>query len=331
MGRGPHGAGLGRGGIGLLRLLRPRRAVGSDRVEVREEFAIGDAAVRLRHTGHSHEGSVRHANEDAFLAAPPFWVVADGMGGHAHGELASRTAIETFLAAASAGAVTPRGVLETVRAANAAVCGLSGEAISGTTLTGIALVEVEGAGPHWMAFNVGDSRTYSWDGRRLEQQSIDHSAVQELVDAGLIAPAEAARHPQRNVVTRALGADAEVEPDVWLLPLRGRQTFLLCSDGLSKELDDDEIARIMVFHEQQSAREPAGPSLAERLVGAAIAAGGRDNVTVVVVESELVGEELDLEQTLDRDPSLLEDTMPRASGSTTSTRRTGSGSSRPPT
>jgi serine/threonine protein phosphatase PrpC len=195
-------------------------------VETREEFAIGDAAVRLRHAGHSHVGAVRSNNEDSFLAAPPFWIVADGMGGHAHGDLASRAAVEVFERLRGEDAASAREVLAAVQDANAAVLGLREGALSGTTLTGVAIVDIEGAGPHWMTFNVGDSRTYLWDGRRLEQQSIDHSAVQELIAAGVIAPADAAVHPQRNVVTRALGAEAEVEPDVWLVPLRGRQTFL---------------------------------------------------------------------------------------------------------
>lgn len=281
-------------------------------METREEIAIGDATVRLRYAGHSHVGAVRSNNEDSFLTAPPCWVVADGMGGHAHGDLASRAAVETFARLAGDGAAHARSVLDAVRDANAAVVSLRGDTLSGTTLTGVAIVEVEGAGAHWMTFNVGDSRTYLWDGRRLEQQSVDHSAVQELVASGVIDAAEAARHPQRNVVTRALGAEDEVEPDVWLVPLRGRQSFLLCSDGLTKELDDDEIARIIVYHDQQTAREPDGPSLPERLVGAAIAAGGRDNVTVVVVESQGVEVDIDPEETLDRDPRLLEDTMPRA-------------------
>ncbi len=281
-------------------------------VETREDFAIGDATVRLRHAGHSHVGAVRSNNEDSFLAAPPFWIVADGMGGHAHGDLASRSAVEVFDRIRSEGAANARSVLRAIQDANAAVVGLRDGALSGTTLTGVAIVDIDGAGPHWMTFNVGDSRTYLWDGRRLEQQSIDHSAVQELVDAGVITPEDAAVHPQRNVVTRALGAEDEIEPDVWLVPLRGRQTFLLCSDGLTKELDDDEIARIIVFHDQQAAREPEGPSLAERLVGAAVAAGGRDNVTVVVVESEVPEGAFDPEETIDRDPRLLEDTMPRA-------------------
>lgn len=281
-------------------------------VETREDFAIGSGTVRLRHAGHSDVGAVRSNNEDSFLAAPPFWIVADGMGGHAHGDLASRSAVEVFDSIRGVGAANAREVLRAVQDANAAVLRLRDGVLSGTTLTGVAIVELEGAGPHWMTFNVGDSRTYLWDGRRLEQQSVDHSAVQELIAAGVISPAEAALHPQRNVVTRALGAEDEIEPDVWLVPLRGRQTFLLCSDGLTKELDDEEIARIIVFHDQQASREPDGPTLAERLVGAAVAAGGRDNVTVVVVESEVPDGAFDPEETIDRDPRLLEDTMPRA-------------------
>ena len=296
----------------IATVARTAHAAGGESVEVREDFAIGEAVVRLRHAGASDVGSVRANNEDSFLVAPPFWVVADGMGGHAHGDVASRTAIATFAALADGAAASARAVVDAVRDANSAVRELREGAISGTTLTGVAIVDIDGAGPHWLAFNVGDSRTYSWDGRRLEQQSVDHSAVQELIDAGLIEASEASAHPQRNVVTRALGAEAEVEPDVWLMPLRGRQTFLLCSDGLTKELDDDEIARIIVFHDQQTAREPDGPTLAERLLGAAIAAGGRDNVTVVVVESELPDDLRDPEETIDRDPRLLEDTMPRA-------------------
>ena len=280
-------------------------------METREEFAIGDVVVRLRYEGTSDIGAVRAANEDSFLAAPPFWIVADGMGGHARGDLASRSAVEVFDRLRAEGPVGARAVLGAVKDANTAVVGLRTDTISGTTLTGVAIVDVDGAGPHWMAFNVGDSRTYSWDGRLLVQQSIDHSAVQELVAAGVIAPEEAAGHPQRNVVTRALGAEAEVDPDIWLLPLRGRQMFLLCSDGLTKELSDEEIARIIVFHDQQASREPDGPTLAERLVGAAVAAGGRDNVTVVIVESTVEEELYDPEETVDRDRR-LEDTIPRA-------------------
>jgi serine/threonine protein phosphatase PrpC len=281
-------------------------------VEILEDLAIGAATVSLRYAGFTHTGAVRASNEDSFLAAAPFWVVADGMGGHADGDRASQAAIAAFADARPAGAARPAEVLGAVRAASDAVQSLQHGAISGTTLTGVALVELPGGGPHWMTFNVGDSRTYIWDGSTLIQQSVDHSAVQELLDAGMIDAEAAARHPQRNLVTRALGADPDVEADIWLLPARRHQMFLVCSDGLTKELDDREIARIIGFHEERIADGDLSLSLPERLVGAAVASGGRDNVTVVVVESELVDDRLDPDETLDRDPRLLEDTIPRA-------------------
>jgi serine/threonine protein phosphatase PrpC len=290
-------------------------------VDVRDELPLPDGMVNLRFSAHSDRGAVRRLNEDSYLAKFPLFVVADGMGGHAFGDRASQAAIAAF--AGELGSVErtkPQDILDTIKKANGAVLSVSDEsdrpgAISGTTLAGVAFVQVEPAGiPHWMVFNVGDSRIYSWDGRRLAQLSVDHSAVQELVDLGQITRLEADHHPDRNIVTRALGANANVVADVWLLPARARQTFLLCSDGLNKELSDDEIARIIVFHAAESARLSDGlpMSLAERLVNAAVAAGGSDNVTVVVVESEFV-ESNDTaadEDTVDRD-AMLEETRPR--------------------
>lgn len=278
-----------------------------------DEVVLEGAVVRLRHSAHSHRGAVRKHNEDSVLAAPPVWLVADGMGGHERGDLASRAVIDTFAALVGEAAVAPRTVLDRVAAANDAVRAIPGTGLSGTTLTGLVLVDVEGAGPHWMAINIGDSRTYRWDGRTLSQQSVDHSVTQELIDDGVLTPEQALLpHVGRNVVTRALGAHDEVEADVWLLPLRGTQTFVLCSDGLTRELPDDEIARIIVFHDQQTARDPDGPSLAERLVRAAVAAGGRDNVSVVIVESQLVSDAVsDTDDTVDRALMLVEDTRPR--------------------
>ena len=292
-------------------------------VEISCEFALPGATVRFRFSGHSDRGAVRRVNEDSFLMAAPLFLVADGMGGHAFGDRASQAAIATFAdSLPTAGAANPSVVLETIRLANETVLSLSAEsddgALSGTTLTGVAFVDLDSAGNHhWMVFNVGDSRSYSWDGRTLSQLSVDHSAVQELVDSGALTKAEAERHPHRNVVTRALGADDTVDADIWLMPARARQCFLLCSDGLSKELSDDEIARIIVFHDAEQLRNTDNlpMSLAERLVNAAIAAGGSDNVTVVIVESELVGvgaQDSD-DDTLERGAlsGQLEDTRPR--------------------
>ena len=290
-------------------------------VGIRHQLALASATVEFQFAAHSDRGAVRKLNEDSYLAAPPLFVVADGMGGHSFGDRASQAAIAAFAGVFDpASAARPDVVLDTIRLANEAVLALTAGpelegTVSGTTLVGVAFIELDGgAGQHWMAFNIGDSRVYGWDGRTLTQLSVDHSAVQEMVDAGEITRAEADRHPLRNVVTRALGADSEVDADIWLLPAADRQTFLLCSDGLTKELSDDEIARIIVFHNAASAEDDElAPTLAERLVNAAIAAGGSDNVTVVVVESQLAGAASASEDTVDRNgmPKFLEETRPR--------------------
>ena len=289
-------------------------------METVTELQLPSGTVRFRFAGHSDRGAVRRLNEDSFLVLPPLFAVADGMGGHAFGDLASQAAVDA-LSEAFTGTihVTAPQVLEAIHRANEAVLAVSGgsDMVSGTTVSGVAFVAIGPTeSPHWMAFNVGDSRIYRWDGRDLLQLSVDHSAVQELVDLGEITRLQAITHPDRNIVTRALGADAVVDPDIWLLPARGRQTFLLCSDGLTKELSDDEIARIIVFHGSQQVRESDGLpiTLAERLVRAAVAAGGSDNVTVVIVESDLVGSDsTSSEDTVDRDamPGFLEKTKPR--------------------
>jgi serine/threonine protein phosphatase PrpC len=291
-------------------------------VESTVEFELPGATLRFRFSGHSDRGAVRRVNEDSFLVAPPLFVVADGMGGHAFGDRASQASIAAFAGKFDEGGpASAQAVLDTIAAANEAVLALSDGAegaLSGTTLTGVAFVDIGASNNyHWMAFNVGDSRTYSWDGRSLAQVSVDHSAVQELIDLGEITRLEAESHPNRNIVTRALGAEDVVDADIWLLPARARQTFLLCSDGLTKELGDDEIARIIVFHDTESVRKSDNlpMSLPERLVRAAIAAGGSDNVTVVVVESELVGVPVPSADgdTLERGglSRQLEDTRPR--------------------
>ena len=279
--------------------------------------ALPRGSAVIAHSAQSDVGRVRSVNEDSFLAEAPVFLVADGMGGHARGDAASRTVVETFRKHLEAGRPSsPEQVLDAIHSSNEAVRALSdegeeGTAVAGTTLTGVALVDAgDGAGFHWMVFNIGDSRVYEWDGRTLEQLSVDHSAVQELVDAGLIRPDEAERHPDRNVITRAIGADDVVDPDVWLIPATGRQVFLICSDGLSKEVDDERLASILAGDTGHAA------GLAGELVEAALEHGGRDNVTVIVVESDL-GTDDDDETTRDRlGPAsrATEDTMPRTEG-----------------
>ena len=279
--------------------------------------ALPRGSAVIAHSAQSDVGRVRSVNEDSFLAEAPVFLIADGMGGHARGDVASRTVVETFRRHLEAGRPSsPEQVLDAIHSSNDAVralteAGEEGTAVAGTTLTGVALVDAgDGAGFHWMVFNIGDSRVYAWDGRTLDQLSVDHSAVQELVDAGLIRADEAERHPDRNVITRAIGADDVVDPDVWLIPATGRQVFLICSDGLSKEVDDEQVAQILAGDTGHAA------GLAGELVNAALEHGGRDNVTVIVVESDL-GASDDDETTRDRPASgsrANEDTTPRNAG-----------------
>ncbi|MEO6199790.1 MAG: protein phosphatase 2C domain-containing protein [Cryobacterium sp.] len=255
------------------------------------ELSIPGSVARFVFSARTDVGRVRAANEDSVMAQSPVFLVADGMGGHAHGELASQTVVGVFDEHIEQDIPsTPERILDAIHSSNDAVRDLSavddiGSAVSGTTLAGIAFVDAgDGEGFRWMAFNVGDSRIYTWDGRELVQLSVDHSAVQEMVDAGLLSAEDAEKHPERNVITRAIGADEFVDADVWLLPAAGSQSFLICSDGLTRELDTDEIARVLIGHTD---RLETGASVADALVEEALARGGRDNITVVFVESTL--------------------------------------------
>jgi serine/threonine protein phosphatase PrpC len=250
---------------------------------------LSSAVARFSFSERTDVGSVRKVNEDSVLAQSPVFLVADGMGGHARGEVASQTVLRVFdehIARDSPS--TPERILDAIHSSNDAVRDLStaddyGTAVSGTTLAGIAFVDAgDDVGYHWMAFNVGDSRVYTWTDGVLAQLSIDHSAVQEMVDAGLISVDDAEKHPERNVITRAIGADEFVDADVWLLPALGRQSFLICSDGLTKELDDAAIAEVLA---RDIGLDAAERSVADILVDEAIEHGGRDNVSVVFVES----------------------------------------------
>ena len=292
------------------------RTEGGASVEFTSTMSTSSAIVDLTVSAATDIGTVRKVNEDSYLAATPIYLVADGMGGHRAGDKASQTVCATFAAAFPGPlAATADAVLDAIQASNVAVRDLSDSAsqsISGTTLSGIALVEAyEGASLHWMAFNIGDSRIYAWDGRELSQLSVDHSAVQELVDAGVITAAEAMIHPERNIVTRAIGAFDAVDADIWLLPVSGNQSFLLCSDGLTKELTDEQIGSLLAEHNSAL----SATSVAQALVSAALAAGGKDNITAVFVESLASTNSLPDEDTTGRARranAYLEDTMPRS-------------------
>ncbi|MFD1946297.1 PP2C family protein-serine/threonine phosphatase [Nocardioides aestuarii] len=242
--------------------------------------------VELHHGARTDVGLVREVNEDAFLAAPPVFVVADGMGGHDGGDVASRIVVEEFQRLADAGYDPAHGGDQA--AATLAECQrrisdygaervASGRARAHAGTTVVAALLVDDGGPQWLLVNLGDSRVYRFSAQRLEQVSVDHSVVQELVDAGTITSEDAAHHPERHVITRALGGPEPAQPDYFLLPLASAERLLLCSDGISGMIRDDEIAAVLA-----TADDPR--DAADELVERALAAGGRDNATAVVID-----------------------------------------------
>jgi serine/threonine protein phosphatase PrpC len=250
-------------------------------------IVLGGRRIDVSWSARTDVGSVRAVNEDGLLADPPVWLVADGMGGHAFGDRASATLVETFGGLSGDAPVTRDLIVEAVDASNDAIGDLiTGDdppgTVAGTTLAGVALVRSDEGEPLWMVFNVGDSRVYAWTDGRLQQVTVDHSAVQELVDQGRMTRAEAERSPVRNLITRAVGSHDEVAADEWLLRVADHQVFLICSDGLTKELDDEAIAAVLhLSHADGGGVDRA----ADALVAQALASGGRDNVTVVVIEA----------------------------------------------
>ena len=231
--------------------------------------------TRFFHGAATSTGRVRRVNEDSYLVSPPIFAVADGMGGHDAGEVASAVAIDVLARYARGGPLSVEAVLAALDEANRAVIGRGEAHRMGTTVTGVASL-VTPAGSQLMVFNVGDSRVYRLAGDQFGQLTVDHSEVQELVLAGAITPEQARTHPRRNIVTRALGSDFVVRPDHWLLPPLAGDRYLVCSDGLTGELTDEEILPLLRAGNQQQA--------AEALVAAADEAGGHDNTTVIVVD-----------------------------------------------
>ncbi len=223
--------------------------------------------------GTTHQGNFRDHNEDDYLARRPVFLVADGLGGHASGEVASRRVVEAFEPLTDRDWVTAEDVLASVSRASESVRALaSGDRAPGSTVTGVALSD-QGGVPCWLVFNIGDSRTYLLHGERLEQLTVDHSGIRQRGGTA----------PPRNIVTRAIGAGVDRPPmaDQWLVPAVEGQRLLLCSDGLTNELTELLIQAHLMS-------DPDPQVVADRLVEAALAASGRDNVTAVVVDAVIV-------------------------------------------
>jgi PPM family protein phosphatase len=229
---------------------------------------IAEEAVR------TDTGRQRNANEDSLYTAAPLFVVADGMGGAQAGEVASKAAAESF--AQELPAAPPERVLEeTIEGANRTIHELARKDPSlagmGTTITA-AIVDLEAE--EVAIGHVGDSRAYRLRGSRFEQLTRDHSLVEEMRRKGQLTDAQAEDHPQRSIITRALGPEPEVQVDLQTVPAQAGDVFLICSDGLTTMLDDERIARLL-------ARATSLQSAVKALVDEANRAGGRDNITVV--------------------------------------------------
>ena len=235
-----------------------------------EEFTIAYGAV-------THVGQVRTSNEDSLLADNNVFMVADGMGGHNAGEVASVMAVDHLREAAS-GIIAETDLVQALESANEVIYA---ESMTnhlhhgmGTTLAAMVVLENNTL----VVAHVGDSRVYMWHEGALSRLSKDHSYVQELVDEGIVSIEEARTHPRRNIVTRALGIDANVEVEANTFPVTVGAWYVLCSDGLVDEISDADIAKVL-------ARCTSPHEAAQALVDAANAAGGRDNITVIVVST----------------------------------------------
>mgnify|MGYP000442929595 FL=1 len=222
-------------------------------------------------------GNVREHNEDSLTVLPPLFAVADGMGGHEAGEVASEITINTLndLASQSADA---EALARAVVAANLNVIKAPSQGVGregmGTTLTA-AILEKE----RLVIAQVGDSRAYLLHNGSLQQLTRDHSLMADMIEAGQLTEAEARVHPNRSVITRAIGSDPHMQPDLYELNVETGDRLLLCSDGICGMIEDHEIASIM-------RQAPSAQSCADQLVEAALAAGGFDNATAVVVDVE---------------------------------------------
>lgn len=277
----------------------------------------------LRWGAATDAGRVRPENEDAFVTEGPIFAVADGMGGHLAGEVASEMAVAT-LKQRLVGRTAPTDVaaiIDAVRRANAEIHDAAGASAErrgmGTTLTALAVLNGQADGGERLALvNVGDSRAYVLRAGQLHQLSVDHSYVQELISSGQLDAADARTHPHRNIVTRALGIDRTVHVDAWTLPLVTGDRFLLCSDGLVDEVVDDAIAEVLLTVEDPQ-------QVAAQLVAMANRHGGRDNTTVVVVDVVEGG------AAPDREPDvLLEPQWANGDDETTQAATTGRGDDR---
>ncbi|WP_010205098.1 PP2C family protein-serine/threonine phosphatase [Salinibacterium sp. PAMC 21357] len=239
----------------------------------RADQKFGFAWAAGTHTGHR-----RAANEDSYVARLPMFAVADGMGGHSAGDLASAAVVERLDDAITGDFMPARAVERALERATdyIGLIAQDSELGVGTTVTGAVITEQHDSAC-FAVFNVGDSRVYSFENDTLTQITRDHSVVQDLVDAGLISRDEADDHPDANIITRAIGFNAAPSPDFWMVPIHVGQRLLICSDGLTREVSESELSRQLAERQE--------PSVAvQALIDSALDSGGRDNITAIIVD-----------------------------------------------
>ncbi|MFC6234577.1 PP2C family protein-serine/threonine phosphatase [Leucobacter soli] len=248
---------------------------------LRERVPLGGSAspsVELSWYGISEIGRRRETNQDSFVTLPPLFAVADGMGGHSAGEIASAAAVRRLAELGGATRISDGDIEEALGDAVDDIELEAGESElgAGTTATGVVLGD-DPEQPSWRVFNIGDSRVYQYFDGELTQLTVDHSVVQHLLDTGAITEEEAEYHPHANVITRAVGFNEPPVPDFSSVALIPGQRLLICSDGLTKELTDAGIEHFLRTGE-------SAEGAAHALVQHALDNAGRDNITVIVIE-----------------------------------------------
>ena len=249
----------------------------TDVVDTRTATLADGDEVTVRWFGATDTGRRREINQDSFLTAFPLFVVADGMGGHIGGEIASQSTVARLQTMVGKGRISAKTIERSLVRAVADIMSHpeTTDEGTGTTLTGVYL-DTDAARESWVTLNVGDSRVYLLRDGQLDQLTTDHSVVQELISAGRLSPEEAENHPYGNVITRAVGPSERVTPDYVRVEICDGDRFVICSDGLTKELTDYGIQHFLGEH-----ADPKGA--VDAMMSAALENGGRDNVTIVVL------------------------------------------------
>jgi PPM family protein phosphatase len=259
--------------------------------------------MKVRVGVRSDIGRLRQRNEDAYLVKDALFVVADGMGGHRGGDVASTLALET-IEAADSGEITLEGLVDDIKRANQAVMerGEADRELRGMGTTVTAIITDDGKAH---VAHVGDSRAYLLRDGALQQLTEDHTLVQRMVREGRLTEDEAAQHPQRSVLTRALGMDEDFQVDELSLDVHPGDRLLLCTDGLSSMIDRDRIRKIL-------SREKDPQAASDKLIDAANRAGGDDNITVIVLDFQEDGGESNAAKVTDSDRGSRDEGKPSA-------------------